>query len=296
MSHYSYTTPRAYGQSTTLSPSNNFRQRPFAASVPPNSSNNNIINGNNGRRAYSRSTSSLPSSTSTSTPTPTTTTTIEKTTTYMTAAETIAAAVAAAAAARTPGIYFGLQNHPQEVARRAADEAFWAWHQKLCRTPGRPLPVPRPPVVSPRVARARRLVRAAAQRWEACRAYARSWGAWAVATKREAGEGYQRAAFAAERKYWLARTAYQQSPWPRTLAHVRNLVFGLLVLLLALWLLWPSVLAVVGRWFEGFENGTTYSDYYDYYSTYLEQQEQPGSRVWSVTPLRCDCDCDCSAQ
>ncbi|KAI1799394.1 hypothetical protein F4811DRAFT_557851 [Daldinia bambusicola] len=284
MYQYSYTTPRAYGQGT-FSWASNIHERPFAASAPPKTSNNDNDNDNNGRRAYSRSTSSLPSSTSTTTIVAATTTTT-----------TTAAAAVVAAPTATPGFFFGLSNHPQEIANRAADDAFWAWHEKLCRTPGRPLPARRAPAVPPRLARVRNFVHSAQQKWGACRAYARSWGTWFTSAKDEAEQKYKRTAFAAERKYWLALTAYRQSPWPRTLRHLRNLVVGVLVLALVLWLAWAKVLTVVADGLAARENGT--SDYYDYYySRFLEQgqRQQPGYLIWSVTPLRCACDCDCSA-
>ncbi|KAI1479480.1 hypothetical protein F4774DRAFT_409911 [Daldinia eschscholtzii] len=163
---------------------------------------------------------------------------------------------------------------------KLADEFFYEWHAQLCRTPG-PLapPAVRPPLLPVRepYARIRGTVRAAEQKWKACRAYVRSWRDWAVDTRDRARKEYKHAAFMAERKYWLALTAYRQSPWPNTLRQLRNLLFGLLLLLLLVWLGWAKMLAVVNDLVQGGSESFF--------------AESPGYMVWSVTPLRCDCDC-----
>ncbi|KAK6955357.1 hypothetical protein Daesc_002992 [Daldinia eschscholtzii] len=161
-----------------------------------------------------------------------------------------------------------------------ADHFFYEWHAQLCRTP-RPLAprAVRPPLlpVQEPYARIRRTVRAAEEKWMQAKAYARSWRDWAVDTRDRARKEYAHAAFMAERKYWLALTAYRQSPWPNTLRQLRNLLFGLLLLILLVWLGWAKMLAAVNALVRGASE------------PFFE--ESPGYMVWSVTPPRCDCGC-----
>ncbi|KAF3070982.1 hypothetical protein GL218_00753 [Daldinia childiae] len=105
-----------------------------------------------------------------------------------------------------------------------------------------------------------------------CADRVRGWRDGLVRTKEQVKQDYARVAFAAERKYWLALTAYRQSPWPNTL---RQLWYLLLMvgLVLVVWVGLVKVLAVMEE---------------------RERQQAhiraiPMYGVWSVTPLRCPC-------
>ncbi|KAI1655785.1 hypothetical protein F4813DRAFT_391360 [Daldinia decipiens] len=160
---------------------------------------------------------------------------------------------------------------PEELARRRADAAFEERMAQLARSPGQPAPAPRRPFPEPQMPVLGRAVLRVGAALGRCAARVRAWSAWGARTSEQVKQDYARVMFVAERKYWLALTAYRKSPWPNTLRQLWYLLLMLLGLVLVVWVGWLKILAVME------ERGRR--------EVYL--RGIPEYRVWSVTQPRC---------
>ncbi|KAI8963370.1 hypothetical protein F5Y11DRAFT_346540 [Daldinia sp. FL1419] len=178
-----------------------------------------------------------------------------------------------------PWLFSGLPQ--EEIERQEAEARFQAFLLRMETTPGAPLLPPRPPLTPRKDPLIRRGVVALGEKYDEYSAKAAEWKAWAAEKRHIAKAEYQRAAFFAERKYWLAKTAYDKSPWPRTLRQLRNLLFAVLGLMFVGWLLWLRYLEFREKRSLHRHDGPVYV-------------HVPEFRAWSVSKPRCVEECTCN--
>ncbi|KAI1408179.1 hypothetical protein F5Y13DRAFT_194641 [Hypoxylon sp. FL1857] len=156
-----------------------------------------------------------------------------------------------------------------EEEQRRLDEEFFAWHDRMARTPVI-FPTPELHAPSQQVAETK-----FAQMWHRASTAPKSWmGTLKKTLKYE----YARVAFACERVYWLKLTAYRQSKWPHLLRMLRYFV----LMLLALALVAYTAKLKMAEWAEEAAQAREV--------TYVLV---PRYSVRSVTKPRCEYNCPC---